>query len=146
MNARSRLQKGKNGEKIVCERIERAGLGRARREIGSGSGKNKGDIFANIPFLIEHKNQKTIHFLDWVKQAKKQAEIGNSDTNKWCLTIQDPETPQLNPEIYAVIELDEFLNLLKRNQEPKLKEPDRNLKWKLEKLRQCCRDVENEIN
>ena len=146
MKPKSRIQKGKNGEKIVCERIERAGLGRARREIGSGSGKNKGDIFANIPFLIEHKNQKTIHFLDWVKQAKKQAEIGNSDTNKWCLTIQDPETPQLNPEIYAVIELDEFLNLLKRNQEPKLKEPDRNLKWKLEKLRQCCRDVENEIN
>lgn len=146
MKPKSRIQKGKNGEKIVCERIERAGLGRARREIGSGSGKNKGEIFANIPFLIEHKNQKTIHFLDWVKQAKKQAEIGNSDTNKWCLTIQDPETPQLNPEIYAVIELDEFLNLLKRNQEPKLKEPDRNLKWKLEKLRQCCRDVENEIN
>lgn len=145
MKPKSKIQKGKNGEKIVCERIERAGLGSARRESGSGNGKRKGDIFCNLPFLIEHKNQKTIHFLDWIDQAKEQARIGNADQNKYCLTIQDPRTSQVNPEIYAVIELDEFLELLKRNQEPKLKMPDRNLKWKLEKLRQICKEVENEL-
>lgn len=147
MQPKSIIAKGKRGEQVLIDRIERAGLGTAMRTPGSGGGNRfKGDIFSSqINFLIEHKNQKTIHFIEWVKQSKRQAEQGNFDQNKWCLTIQDPGTPQSNPEIYAVIELDEFLELLKRNQEPKVKEPDRNLKYKLERLRQCCRDVENEL-
>jgi len=74
---RTRIEKGKRAEKQVCELIELAGLGKARREAGSGNGKNKGDIFCNLPFLLEVKNQKTIHFTDWVEQAKAQARIGN---------------------------------------------------------------------
>ena len=52
MLSKSIQQKGKRAEKEVANRIERAGLGKARREAGSGNGKNKADIFANIPFLI----------------------------------------------------------------------------------------------
>jgi hypothetical protein len=147
MNPKSALNKGKRAEKEVCRRIERMGLGSARREAGSGNGLKKGDIFANLPFLIEVKNQKTIHFGEWVAQAKKQASDGQIEANKWCLVVIDPAEVQ-DPErmeIYATIELDEFLSLLKRNQEPKIKEPDRSMKWKLEKLRQVCKEVINEL-
>ena len=144
MKPKTAIEKGKRAEKEVARRIERAGLGKARREAGSGNGKNKADIFANIPFLIEVKNQKTIKFQEWIKQAKEQARIGNSDPNKWCLVIIDPsgvQSPE-RMEIYATIEFDEFLSLLKKNSEPKIKEPDRELKCKLEKLKDYCRFIE----
>lgn len=141
---RTRIEKGKRAEKEVARRIEVAGLGKARREAGSGNGKMKADISCNLPFLIEVKNQKTIKYIDWVEQSKKQAEIGNFDGNKWCLIIVNPKGVQ-DPErmeMYATIELDEFLSLLKKNSEPKIKEPDRELKWKLEKLKDYCRFIE----
>ncbi len=146
MQPKSAKQKGKRGESEVCRRIERAGLGKARREAGSGNGKNKADIFANIPFLIEVKNQKTIKFQEWIKQAKEQARIGNSDPNKWCLVIIDPsgvQSPE-RMEIYATIELDEFLGLLKRSANPRIKEPDKEMARLLERAREFCRRLEKD--
>ena len=60
MLSKSRIEKGKRFEKMIAKDIEAEGLGMARREVGSGSGKKKGDIASNLPFLIEAKNQKTI--------------------------------------------------------------------------------------
>ena len=146
MLSKSIQQKGKRAEKEVANRIERAGLGKARREAGSGNGKNKSDIFANIPFLIEVKNQKTIKFQEWIKQAKEQARIGNSDPNKWCLVIIDPsgvQSPE-RMEIYATIELDEFLGLLKRSANPRVKEPDKEMARLMERAREFCRRLEKD--
>jgi len=148
MKPKTAIEKGKRAEKEVARRIERAGLGKARREAGSGNGKNKADIFANIPFLIEVKNQKTIKFQEWIKQAKEQARIGNSDPNKWCLVIIDPsgvQSPE-RMEIYATIEFDEFLSLLKKNSEPKIKAHDRELRYKLEALKTICGQVIKKLN
>jgi Holliday junction resolvase len=147
MQPRSAQNKGKRAEKEVCRRIERAGLGAARREAGSGNGIKKGDVFANLPFLLEVKNQKTVHLQDWIKQSKEQSRIGNSDPNKWGLIIVSPDGIQ-DPErmdMTITVELDEFLELLKRNQEPKIKIPDRNLAYKLNKLRQISKEVLNEL-
>lgn len=146
MLSKSIQQKGKRAEKEVANRIERAGLGKARREAGSGNGKNKADIFANIPFLIEVKNQKTIKFQEWIKQAKEQARIGNSDPNKWCLVIIDPsgvQSPE-RMEIYATIEFDEFLGLLKRSANPRVKEPDKEMARLMERTREFCRRLEKD--
>ena len=144
---RTRIEKGKRAEKQVCELIELAGLGKARREAGSGNGKNKGDIFCNLPFLLEVKNQKTIHFTDWVEQAKAQARIGNYNPDKWCLIIKDPRVAQNNLDgFYATIDLNEFLELLKRIKEPKVKAPDRELKYKLESLKTICGQVIKKLN
>ena len=146
MLSKSIQQKGKRAEKEVANRIERAGLGKARREAGSGNGKNKADIFANIPFLIEVKNQKTIKFQEWIKQAKEQARIGNSDPNKWCLVIIDPsgvQSPE-RMEIYATIEFDEFLGLLKRSANPRVKEPDKEMARLIERTREFCRRLEKD--
>lgn len=148
MQPKSAKQKGKRGESEVCRRIERAGLGMARKSAGSGNGnRDKGDIVtANIPFLIEVKNQKTIKFQEWIKQAKEQARIGNSDPNKWCLVIIDPsgvQSPE-RMEIYATIELDEFLGLLKRSANPRIKEPDKEMARLMERAREFCRRLEKD--
>ena len=146
MKSKSKLEKGKRAEKEVANRIERAGLGKARREAGSGNGKNKADIFCSLDYLIEVKNQKTIKFQEWIKQAKEQARIGNSDPNKWCLVIVDPagvQSPE-RMEIYATIELDELLELLKRSSNPKVKEPDREVARLFERAKDFCRRLEKD--
>lgn len=146
MKVKSILEKGKRAEKEVANRIERAGLGKARREAGSGNGKNKADIACSLAFLLEVKNQKTIKFQEWIKQAKEQARIGNSDPNKWCLVIIDPAGVQApeRMEIYATIELDELLELLKRSASPKVKEPDREMARLFERAKDFCRILEKD--
>ncbi len=134
MNSKSRIEKGKRFEKLIAKEIEDMGLGLARRESGSGSGLRKGDIAANLPFLIEAKNQATIKINKWVDQAKSQAKIGNYDPEKWALVFRDPRTSEARPEIYAVIDFWEFLKLLKKDKEPMIKEPDREMSWRLRKL------------
>ena len=141
MKPKSRREKGKRFEKLIAREIEEAGLGRASREIGSGSGKRKGDIFSNIPFLIECKNQKQIRILDWIDQAKREAELGNYYKDKWAVVFRDPRTPERNPEIYVVIDFWQWLELLKKDSEPLVKEPDRELKYLLEKLKYNCQQV-----
>ena len=141
MKPRSRIQKGRRFEKYICQEIENMGLGKARRESGSGSGKYKGDIFADLPFLIEAKNQKTIKLLEWVEQAKKQAEIGNWDGNKWALIIRNPKSPEDSPDCLAVIDMWEWLKLLKKDKEPMIKQPDKDLAYDLASLRIMCNKV-----
>ncbi len=130
MTPESAIKKGKFLEKYVAEQIEQAGLGRARREVGSGSGKRKGDIDSCLEFLIEVKNQENPLWLRSIDQAKRQAEIGNFNSDKWMLVLRDPRSPQANPELYAVIDFNQILDLLKRAKEPKIKSPDREVAWK----------------
>lgn len=140
MNPKSKINKGKRFENYVAKEIEAEGLGRATREIGSGSGKRKGDIFSNLPFLLEAKNQKRLNWWQSIDQAKKQAEQGNWDRNKWALIVRDPRKPEFQ-ECYAVIDFWEFLKLLKKDSQPRIKEPDKDLKWRLINLKQQCQQV-----
>jgi len=135
MKAKSAIAKGKRLELYIAKEIEEMGLSRATRTAGSGSGQHKGDVFANIPFLLEVKNQEKIDINRWVDQAKKQAEQGNWDRNKWALAFRDPRTHETNPDIYVVLDLWEWLKLLKKDKEPLIKKPDRQMKWDLENLK-----------
>lgn len=146
MKPKSRIQKGRDFENYCAREIEAEGLGAARREIGSGCGKKKGDIFANLPFLLECKNEKNSQKLFTnIKQAKEQARIGNWNADKWALIIREPRSPTENPNAYAVIDYHEFLKLLKKESEPLVKEPDRNLRFKLERLKQSAQEVIKEL-
>lgn len=142
MKPKSAIQKGKVFENWIAGQIEEMGLGMAGRTPGSGSGKRKGDIMANLPFLIEAKNQKTYHLPEWIEQAKKQAEQGNWDRDKWALVIRKPRSPTEYPEAYAIIDLHEFLKLLKKDKEPMIKEPDREMKYRLKNLAMAVKSVE----
>ena len=127
---KSKIQKGKEFENYICEQIMEMGLGYAHREKGSGSGKLKGDIFSNLPFLIEAKNQAKTKIFQWIKQAKIQAEKGNYNRDKWAVIFKEPYTKNC----FAVIDMWEFFKLLKKNSEPLIKTPDRELKWRLTRL------------
>lgn len=140
MKATSKIQKGRRLENFIAEQIEYAGLGHARREVGSGSGKRKGDIFANIPFLIEAKHQNKISILNWIDQAKRDSEAGNANPDKWSVVFNDFRKGEFQ-ELYAVIDFNQFLDLLKRESEPKVKEPDREFKWLLTNLKNICNKI-----
>ena len=145
MNPKSKIAKGKRFENFIAKEIVASGLGKARREIGSGSGKYKGDINCNIPFLIEAKNQKQLAWWKSIDQAKEQARIGNYDLNKWALVVRDPRTLEANPDCYVVIDFWEWLELLKRNKEPKIKKADKEMSWKLKRLIQSAKQVLKEL-
>jgi len=141
MKPKTRIEKGKRFEKQIAQAIMDAGFGLARREANSGAGFRKGDIASNLPFLIEAKNQKTIKIQEWVRQAKSQAKIGNYDPDKWALVFKNPESPDANPEMFVTIDFYQFLDLLKRYTEPKIKKPDREMKWHLERLKDSVNQV-----
>jgi len=141
MKGKSAIEKGKRFEKMLANDITEMGFGLARREIGSGSGNRKGDIACNLPFLIEAKNHKSLAWWKSIDQAKRQAQQGNYDPDKWALVVRDPRTPETRPDIYAVIDWIEFLKLLKKNREPLTKEPDRELKWQLSSLVKIAKQV-----
>lgn len=142
---KGKIQKGKYLEKLVAQAIEMAGLGMACREVGSGSGKRKGDIFSSLPYLLEVKNEECPHFLQNIKQARRQAEIGNWNRDKWILVQRNPESPQNNPELFAVMDFYEVLELLKKNSEPRIKQPDQELKWRLKRFVDYGKDLLKEL-
>lgn len=129
MKPKSAQEKGKRFEKFVIEQMEQEGLGKSVRTPGSGSGKIKGDIFNNLDFMFECKNQKKLNWLQSIDQAKNQAVIGNFSSQKWALIVKDARTPETDPEVYAIVDLWQFLQLLKKNQEPKIKKPDREVRY-----------------
>ena len=142
MKPKSAQEKGKRFEKFVIEQMEQEGLGKSVRTPGSGSGKIKGDIFNNLDFMFECKNQKKLNWLQSIDQAKNQAVIGNFSSQKWALIVKDARTPETDPEVYAIVDLWQFLQLLKKNQEPKIKAPDREMKWKLTNLKNAIKQVD----
>ena len=145
MNPKSKIAIGKKFEKWGNEQIEEMGLGKAIRTPGSGSGKVKGDSFNALDFLIEFKSERNPQWKGNIQQAKREAEQGNYNPDKWVLVQRDPETPQANPQAFAILDYFEFLKLLKKNSEPKIKAPDRELKWKLERLKNACQSVIKEL-
>lgn len=121
--------------------IEEMGLGEAIQTPGSGSGKVKGDSFNALDFLFEFKSERSPEWKGNIKQAKRETIQGNYFKNKWLLIQRDPDTPQANPQAFAILDYIEFLKLLKKNSEPRIKAPDREMKWLLQKLK----DVINQV-
>ena len=140
MKARSAINKGNRAEEFVCKEIEAMGMGYAHRETGSGNGLKKGDIFSGLPFLFEVKNHKAVSCLSWIDQAQEQARIGNKDPEKWALVFRDPRLPEFE-QMYVTLDFWEFLKLLKKNDQPLIKEPDRQLKYDMERLKIALNQV-----
>lgn len=145
MNPQSRIKKGKLFEKYISQQIFESGLGKSIRTPGSGSGAIKGDLFNNLDFLFECKNQKKLNWWKSIDQAKQQAVMGNYNRWKWALVVADPRTPQANPDAYAVIDFWQFLKLLLKDKEPEIKEPDREMKFFLSKLKEDIKQVEKRL-
>ncbi len=106
--------------------------------VGSGSGLEKGDIrVPALDLVIEAKKQARTSMADWAKQSEKEG-LGY---NKTALAWQIAKTPHIRIDI----SLGYFANLLMRAEEPKIKEPDREMKWLLEKLKVVLNEVIKKI-
>ncbi|HZS45820.1 MAG TPA: hypothetical protein VFC63_12005 [Blastocatellia bacterium] len=141
MTPKASIEKGKRLEKWFCQQLEAYGIdANARREIGSGSGKKKGDIYSSLDFLVEAKNEATPHFTQNIDQAKAQAKIGFHNPDKWLLIQRDPRTKEFD-DVYAVLDIHQFLTLYKKAMEPKIANPDTTVAYKLRRLIQSAKDV-----
>lgn len=144
MKPKSSIEKGKRLEKFICQEIEAEGLGAATRTPGSGSGLKKSDIFSSLPFSIEAKNHKQIKILEWIDQAKIDTERGSISSEKWAVVFNDFRKGEFQ-EVYVTIDFWEFLKLLKKDSAPRIKAPDRDLKWKLSRLKDSINQVMKDL-
>lgn len=145
MKAQSKIAKGKELEKHIYQMIRDKGLDdKATRTPGSGSGKEKGDIHTKLLIcgrqaVIECKNQKTLKLQNWLKQNEKEA-MGYGEP---IVVFHLPQTPL--DASYAVLNVETLLDLIKKSQEPKLKEPDKQFKWDLNNLKNAISKVMKNI-
>lgn len=145
MKAKSAIEKGKRLENYICQQLEEYGIdSNARREIGSGSGKKKGDIYSSIDFIIEAKNQKSVQWWQSIDQAKDQAKKGFHNPDKWMLVVRDPRTAEFN-DVYALIDIHQFLTLYKKAMESKVEQPDRTVSYKLKNLIRSAKELLKEL-
>jgi hypothetical protein len=106
MRPKSRIAKGKLLEKWVAERLRHTGLDpEARREIGSGSGRFKGDIATKLPITFECKNTKNFQAKAYLKQAE-EASMGYQEA---CVIWHPPGTPMENSKVFMPWSLFETL-------------------------------------
>lgn len=100
--------KGKLFEKWFAERLRHLGLDdNARREIGSGSGRFKGDIATKLPITFELKNTKNFSAKAYLKQAE-DATMGYQEA---CVLWKPPGEPMENYKVFMSASL--FEKLLK---------------------------------
>lgn len=138
MNPKSAREKGKRLEKFIIQQLEETGVDdMASRTPGSGSGKRKGDIWTKIGWTIEAKHEKHPQWWKNIDQAKEQAKRSNFNMDNWVLILNDPRQAEFQ-SVYAVIDFWKLLELIKLSQNPISKEPDREMKYNLEKLKSIC--------
>jgi len=103
--------------------------------VGSGSGtRDKGDIrVPALDLVIEAKKHKRVSMTDWAKQSEKEG-LGY---NKTALAWQIPQTSDIRIDI----DVRYFANLLKRAEEPKMKQPDREMKYELMRLVETAKRI-----
>jgi len=138
MSVQNTRQKGRRFVKEIID-IFRREIDEATYEVvGSGAGPDKGDVrVPKLDLVIEAKDHKKISVAQWIEQAEEEG-LGFSD---YALIWKHPR----NKEFYVDIPLNYFIELLKKYEEPKIKEPDRELKWKLNHLKTSINQVLKEI-
>lgn len=135
-------QKGRSFVKKIIEILRNELDSGTYEVVGSGSGLDKGDIrIPSIDLVIEAKDQKKPQVAGWTRQSEKEG-LGYSKT---ALMWKHPDSPSSNPDIRVDISIDLFIELAKRYQEPLIKEPDREMRYSLERLKQTINSVLKKI-
>jgi hypothetical protein len=151
MNQRSAIQKGKDLENHVADRIVELGLDqKAHRVSGSGNGnREKADISTSLQILgknigIECKNHKTLHIQEWWRQTEKLEVLGREPVLAFKIAGDGLEATNV------VIRLETFLALLQQAQvnagealQPThTPEKERELKWAAQNAKNAISKLE----
>ena len=115
MKATSAIQKGRALENYVADRLKHLDP-QAIRQIGSGSGKRKGDIHNNLGLCIECKNTKTFNWKSTAEQVRREAMGYQEEIIIW----KPPQKPLADSIV--VLGLDFFIDLLEARQNNLAKE------------------------
>lgn len=141
MLGKTAVQKGKLLENFIVEKLRESKVDiHARRTKGSGGYLERGDIWNDLGLNIECKNQKTFQFNKFWSQTLKDSEMTHTIP---VLIWHPPNVPLEKSSV--TITLDYFLELILKNQEPKIKQMDRELRWKLQKLIDVTKSVIKEL-
>ena len=144
MNTRSKKSKGSRFEHFIASQIRESGLDpEAKRQVLSGAGVDKGDIKTTLPFMIECKNTKQVYALEWIRQVKREAEIGSANPDNWCVVFRNPKKPEFH-ESFVILGFDQWLELMKNNQTNLIIEVDkdnRQLKYDVQRLKEAAKKV-----
>ena len=140
MKIKSIHQKGKDLENWIVERLRLSGLDkRAYRQKGSGSGLNKGDVWNALNICIEAKNQKNFHPA-WFNQAERES----MGTQEPIVVWHPPQKPLEDSKVF--MKWDYFERLLLKGREPaNIKEPSKELKWRLKRFVDYGKDLLKEL-
>lgn len=140
MKPTTAIQKGKKLEEFITDELRSSGLDRrAYRQKGSGSGLAKGDVDNALNLCIECKNQKNFS-PQWYKQAEKES----MGTQEPIVLWHPPQVPLEASMVF--ISWDYFKKLLLKSKEPaNIKEPSRELKWRLQRLVESAKSVIKEL-
>lgn len=144
MKPSSAIQKGKDLELHICDRLAETGLDvRAKRSPGSGNGnREKADIDTCVQINgrnlgIEAKNHKTLHIQEWWKQAKKLEVLGREPVLAFKIA-RDPMEDTL-----VVIYLETLLELLagqnRASKDSVLEKPE--IKWRAKRAKDAINDL-----
>lgn len=151
MNPKSAIQKGKDLENYVADRIVALGIDKkARRDGGSGNGnREKGDIVTSMMVLgqnagIECKNHTTLAIPEWWRQTKKLEVLGREPVLAFKMRGEGLD------ESKVVIYLETFLKLVKAANnastddvamEFRSPSSERELKWAIDGLKHATNKV-----
>lgn len=140
MNPRSAIQKGKELEDFVVSRLRATGLdNRAYRQKGSGNGLHKGDVWNDLNLCFEAKNTAKPNLGPTLRQVRRESLGTQEPVVVWHM----PHTPLEDSQV--IISWQYFEALLVKSKQPASLAPDRDLRWKLERLKQAANAVISEI-
>lgn len=136
MKPKSAHKKGNRFENYLIDYLRENLDAGTHRTYASGRGIDKQDvIIPNYEIELEAKNQKTIKLIDWWEQCKSQ-EFGNTG----ILAIRNPRKAEFQ-ETLIVMSMDIWMELLKGKPEEIETGNDKNLKWKVKKLKDAAHEV-----
>ena len=134
------IQKGKQLEDFITDELRESGLDRrAHRQKGSGSGLNKGDSWNALGLCIECKNQRNFS-PKWYQQAEKES----MGTQEPVVIWHPPQKPLEASMVF--VSWDYFKRLLLKSKEPpKINQPSKELKWRIQRLVENAKSVIKEL-
>lgn len=138
MNPKSAIQKGKDLEEFIVGRLRTSGLDeRAYRQRGSGNGLHKGDIWNDLGICFEAKNTRNYPGKKTFQQVEREAMGYQEPVIVW----HPPQTALEASKVIINWDYFEKLLLAKRDEAPRVENPDKALKYSLQRLKAGINDV-----
>lgn len=143
MSIKSNRQKGKDLENYVAEKLRLSGVDiHAKRQIGSGQGKFKGDISTSLAWTFECKNTAKLKFQETAEQVARESMGYQKEVIVW----HPPQNPLADSVV--MITLDDFIDLLAKEKTAGGVDnllDKREVKWHLEKVAFHAKQVIREL-